>query len=58
MKIDEFISQYKNHPILFIGTGFSLRYLINSFTWNNLLENLAIEMHGNNEKYLDIKYNV
>jgi hypothetical protein len=27
MKIEEFISNYKNHPVLFIGTGISLRYL-------------------------------
>lgn len=27
MDIQEFVSKYKNHPVLFVGTGFSLRYL-------------------------------
>jgi len=36
MNIIDFIKKYKNHPILFIGTGMSLRYLKNSYTWDNL----------------------
>lgn len=55
MTIQEFISQYKNHPVLFIGTGISLRYLKNSFTWDGLLAKIAEELSGNNEYYLDIK---
>lgn len=55
MTIQEFISQYKNHPILFIGTGISLRYLKNSFTWDGLLAKIAEELSGNPEYYLDIK---
>ena len=27
MNIQEFISNYHNHPVLFVGTGLSLRYL-------------------------------
>lgn len=31
MDIQEFISKYHNHPVLFVGTGLSLRYLKNSY---------------------------
>jgi SIR2-like domain len=55
MNIQEFIGNYKNHPILFIGTGFSLRYLSNSFSWDSLLSNISLELTGNREAYLDIK---
>ena len=57
MHITEFISQYKNHPVLFIGTGFSLRYLENSYTWDGLLSKISFDLKGNNEYYLDIKAN-
>ena len=33
MNIQEFISNYHNHPVLFVGTGLSLRYLENSYSW-------------------------
>jgi hypothetical protein len=55
MNITDFISQYKNHPVLFIGTGFSLRYLENSYTWDGLLSKIAFDLKGNDEYYLDIK---
>lgn len=55
MTIQEFISQYKNHPILFVGTGISLRYLKNSFTWDDLLSKIAFELSGNPEYYYDVK---
>ncbi len=55
MNIFDFISHYKNHPVLFIGTGFSLRYLENSYTWDGLLSKIAFDLTGNNEYYLDIK---
>ncbi|CAM3488316.1 hypothetical protein XNC1_3423 [Xenorhabdus nematophila ATCC 19061] len=55
MDIQEFVSQFKNHPVLFIGTGFSLRYLKNSFTWNGLLQYVCYELTENKETYLDIK---
>lgn len=55
MKIAEFISHYKNHPVLFVGTGISLRYLKKSFTWDGLLRSIAIELKGSPEYYLDIK---
>lgn len=55
MEIKDFISQYRNHPVLFVGTGVSLRYLENSFTWNGLLEHIAMECTGSKEAYFDIK---
>jgi len=55
MNIRDFINQYRNHPVLFIGTGVSLRYLDNSFTWDGLLKFISLELKGNNEFYLDIK---
>ncbi|MBC8955054.1 SIR2 family protein [Xenorhabdus sp. PB62.4] len=55
MDIQEFVSQFKNHPVLFIGSGFSLRYLKNSFNWNELLQHVCYELTENKEMYLDIK---
>jgi hypothetical protein len=55
VNISEFISQFKNHPILFIGTGMNLRYLKDSYNWDALLRKVAFELKGNNEYYLDIK---
>jgi len=56
MKITEFIARYANHPILFVGSGLSLRYLESSFNWNGLLEHIAFKVFGTNENYLDIKH--
>lgn len=55
MKIKEFIQKYENHPVLFIGTGLSLRYLDNSFSWDELLKRIAHELKSNKEFYLDLK---
>lgn len=55
MDIKEFISKYRNHPVLFVGTGVSLRYLDNSYTWDGLLKKIAYDLKGNVEFYLDIK---
>lgn len=55
MDIHEFVSSYKNHPVLFIGTGLSLRYLSNSYTWDGLLKKIAFDLTNNEEFYLDIK---
>lgn len=54
MNINEFFEGYKNHPILFIGTGFSLRYLKNSFTWHNLLEKCATDLFDNERQFLNL----
>ncbi|MDA6141455.1 SIR2 family protein, partial [Escherichia coli] len=56
MNISEFISRFSNHPVLFIGTGISLRYLENTFTWDGLLSHISKELKGNSEFYLDLKY--
>lgn len=55
MKVKEFISGYRNHPVLFLGAGVSLRYLNNSYTWDGLLRHISTELKGNSEYYLDIK---
>ncbi|MCU8149819.1 SIR2 family protein [Vibrio vulnificus] len=55
MNIRSFISQYRNHPVLFVGAGVSLRYLENSYNWNGLLKFIATELKGSAEFYLDIK---
>lgn len=55
MNINEFIKKYHNHPVLFIGTGISLRYLKNSFTWDNLLKKICHDLTDNEESYYDIK---
>jgi len=55
MTIQNFIAQYRNHPILFVGTGISLRYLKNSFTWDDLLSKTAFELTENSEYYFDVK---
>ena len=55
MDIYEFVSKYNNHPVLFIGTGLSLRYLENSYSWDTLLQKVAKELNPDPEYYLDIK---
>lgn len=55
MNINEFISNYRNHPVLFVGTGISLRYLKNSHTWDGLLRKIAFDFKENDEYYLDLK---
>lgn len=55
MNIKEFIGNFKNHPVLFIGTGVSLRYLTNSYTWDGLLKQIAFDLKENTEYYLDLK---
>ena len=55
MNIQDFISNFHNHPVLFIGTGMSLRYLENSYTWDDLLSKVSNDFIGSNEYYLDVK---
>jgi hypothetical protein len=57
MQVPDFIKNYKNHPVLFVGTGMSLRYLKNSYSWDELLKKIAFDLWGNDEKYLDLKSN-
>ncbi|MCK9372167.1 MAG: SIR2 family protein [Sulfuricurvum sp.] len=55
MDINEFILKYRNHPVLFIGTGISLRYLKQSYNWDDLLSYIAQALRNNDEYYLDLK---
>ena len=55
MDIKSFISRYKNHPVLFIGTGMSLRYLKNSFSWEALLKKISFDLMNSDEFFYDIK---
>ena len=55
MTIKDFIAKFKNHPVMFIGTGLSLRYLENAYSWDALLRKIALELNTNEEYYLDIK---
>lgn len=55
MNVSSFIDRFVNHPVLFIGAGFSLRYLENSYTWEGLLKHISSELTGNNETFLDLK---
>lgn len=55
MNIKEFISHYKNHPVLFVGTGISLRYLKNSYTWDGLLKKISYDLKDNHDYYLDLR---
>lgn len=55
MKIEEFIKGYLNHRVLFIGTGLILRYLNNSYSWENLLQHICYQLTGNKEIFYDYK---
>lgn len=55
MLVQEFVEKFKTHPVLFIGTGISLRYLKKSYSWENLLKKIAIDLNENNEYFLDLK---
>lgn len=55
MELSEFVSQYRTYPVLFIGSGFSKRYLQDMPDWNGLLESIATELWENDRMYIDIK---
>lgn len=54
MDIKDFISKYHTHPVLFVGTGMSMRYLLKSYSWKYLLEQITVDLTGNDEMYLNI----
>lgn len=58
MVIDEFVHKFQNHPILFVGTGISLRYLENSFSWEGLLKKISEQISGNSMHFQDLKRKV
>lgn len=55
MEIEEFIKNFKTHPVLFIGSGFSQRYLKKAFGWEQLLKTIADDFSENEEYFLDLK---
>ena len=55
MDIKDFISRYRNHPVLFIGSGLSMRYIQTSYTWDGLLKKIASEINPNPEYFWDLK---
>ena len=55
MNISEFISQYKNHPVLFVGAGLSSRYYENTYTWDALLCKICQEVHNDSKYYNNLK---
>lgn len=55
MNINKFIKEFRNHPVLFVGSGLSFRYLKNSYTWDGLLKKIAYDLKENDEYYYDIK---
>lgn len=54
MDIKEFVSKYHTHPVLFFGTGMSMRYLEKSFSWRGLLERVMTDLTGDDEDFLNI----
>lgn len=54
MNIDEYCKKIENHPILFVGTGLSLRYLKHSYSWEGLLKEVTLS-YGSEEHFLDLK---
>ncbi|EJH0115336.1 SIR2 family protein, partial [Escherichia coli] len=54
MNITDFLKGYRNHPILFVGAGFSMRYLSISYSWPALLEKISIDLTNSNELYKDL----
>src|SRR5690606_7511148 len=55
MNIKEFVGKFKNHPVLFVGTGLSLRYLNNAYNWDGILKTICNKVYNDDEKYLDLK---
>ncbi|MCQ2143327.1 MAG: SIR2 family protein, partial [Bacteroidales bacterium] len=55
MDLAAFLSEYKNHPVLFIGTGISKRYYSESYTWDELLSKIVLDYCDDEEHYLDLK---
>lgn len=54
MNIKDFVSKFHTHPVLFFGTGMSMRYLNTSYSWKGLLRHVIEELTGNDELFLNI----
>lgn len=55
MQLSDFIRGFHNHPIIFLGTGFSVRYSNISYTWEGLLKKIAFDFTSSDEYFLDLK---
>lgn len=55
MEIKDFIKNFKTYPILFIGTGISLRYLEESFSWEQLLQKICFLIYENDTEFYDLR---
>ncbi|SGZ17472.1 SIR2 family protein [Moritella viscosa] len=55
MNVKDFISNFSNHPVLFVGAGLSLRYLNNAFTWDGLLAKISLDLTDSVDFYFDTK---
>lgn len=53
MKLNEFMGSYVNHPVVFVGAGFSRRFLVGTFSWVDLLKKIVFEMKGSYDFYFD-----
>lgn len=56
MNIHDFIGTYRNHPVIFVGTGISRRYLKNSYGWEELLEKASFDLTEDKKFFLDLKH--
>lgn len=54
MDIEDFVSQFTSHPVLFVGTGMTKRFLEESYTWPELLSSLMIDIDGHDERFLSL----
>ncbi|EJU16098.1 SIR2-like domain protein [Porphyromonas sp. oral taxon 279 str. F0450] len=55
MEISEFVSKFQTHPVLFLGAGISKRYCERAYSWDDLLETIALELSGDDRLYLEFK---
>ena len=53
MKLSEFMGSYVNHPVVFVGAGFSRRYLTGTYSWPELLKKIVYELKGSYDFYFD-----
>ena len=53
MNLSKFMESYVNHPVVFVGAGFSRRYLVGTYSWSELLKKIVYEMKGSHDFYFD-----
>lgn len=57
MNIKDFVANFTNYPILFLGSGFSQRYLQNSYSWSNLLLKASQYITDSDREFLKYRNN-